>query len=146
MHGACHETYTGPLCELCRKKYYRHFKLCVRCPRKWVAALEFFAYFVAFIIICLVVNWADKITVDTRNVTTAPMKMTTSQRQKQRTIADVILPTLKILLGFYQVLNGTVNSFPIIPWPNSLTKALRVFRLIELEILHIPSLHCIKPE
>ena len=74
-----------------------YFKLCVRCPRKWVAVLEFLAYFFAFIVICLVVNWADKIMVDTRNVTIAPTKMTTSQKRKQRTVADVILSTLKII-------------------------------------------------
>ena len=146
VHGSCHRNYTGPLCQLCREKYYRHFKMCLRCPKSWVAALEFLAYVVAFIIICLVVNWADKIMVDTKNETAVPMSITIGQNRKQRTVADVILSTLKILLGFYQVLNGTVNSFPNIPWPNSLTKALRVFKYIELEILRIPSLRCLKPE
>ena len=114
-------------------------------PKKVGSSFRISAYFVAFIIICLVVNWADKTMVDTRNVTIGSMKMT-SQKQKQRTVADVILSTLKILLGFYQVLNGTVNSFPNIPWPNSLTEALRVFKFIEFEILRIPSSRCIKPE
>ena len=146
VHGACHENYTGPLCQLCKKEYYRHFKVCVRCPRRWVAALEFLAYLVAFIIICLVVNWADKVMVDTGSVTVVCTHVTRVEKRKQRTVADVILSTLKILLGFYQVLNGTVHSFPNIPWPNSLTNVLRVFKFIELEILHIPSLHCIKSE
>ena len=146
VDSSCHKNYTGPLCELCRKNYYRHFRMCLRCPRKWVAALKLFAYFVVFIIVCIVVNWADKNMVDTEDATLVPMNMTKAVKRKQRTVADIILSTLKILLGFYQVLNGTVNSLPSIQWPDSLTKALQVFRYIELEFLHIPSLRCIKPE
>ena len=40
VHGACHENYTGLLCELCRKEYYRHFKLFVRCPKRWVKCVQ----------------------------------------------------------------------------------------------------------
>ena len=43
--------------------------MCLRCPKRWIAILEFLAYFVTFIIICIVVNRADKIMVDTRNET-----------------------------------------------------------------------------
>ena len=61
--------------------------------------------------------------------------MVKHQNREERTAADVILSTVKILLGFYQVLNGTIHSFPHIRWPNSSTKALKVFEYIELEVL-----------
>ena len=149
--GSCHENYTGPLCALCAKKYYRHFKMCVRCPRTWIVILEFLAYLLAFVFICILINWADKIMVKNGNDNPlSACRMNTYivrlQKRKQRTVSDVILSTLKIVLGFYQVLNGTVHSFPYISWPRSLTKALSVFQYIQLEILRIPSLRCIKPE
>ena len=63
---------------------------------------------------------------------------------EQRSLADVILSMLKILLGFYQVLNGTLTSFAYIPWPKSLHKAMNVYKYIELELLRLPSLRCLK--
>ena len=151
VHGSCHQNYTGPLCALCAKKYYRHFKTCVQCPRAWIAILEFLAYVFTFALICIVINWADKIMVEIENNKELPVRdmdkfMVKHQNRKQRTVADVILSTLKIILGFYQVLNGTVHSFPHIPWPKSVTKALRIFQYIELRVLRFPSLRCIQPE
>ena len=152
VHGLCHKNYTGPLCALCQKNYYRHFKMCIRCPKVWVAVLQLLAYLLAFVLICTVINWADKVVITAnkkseffllKSSNTSKVK---HQNKKERTAADVILSTLKILLGFYQVLNGTIHSFPHIPWPNCLTKALKVFQYIELEVLRIPSLRCIKPD
>ena len=150
VHGSCHKNYTGPLCALCQKNYYRHFNMCVRCPNVWVAVLQLLAYLLAFIVICIVINWADKIVIKADNKSEFSVKSPNTSKVKhqnrERTVADVILSTLKILLGFYQVLNGTIHSFPHIPWPNSLTKALKIFQYIELEVLRIPSLRCIKPD
>ena len=148
VHGSCHQNYTGPLCAMCAEKYYRHFKMCVRCPKARIVIVEFLAYFLAFVVICLVINWADKImiTVQVDAVLSENTNKTMPKQQnvKQRTVADILLSTLKIVLGFYQVLNGTVHSFSHLPWPKSLNKALMVFRYIELEVLRIPSLRCIK--
>ena len=151
LHGSCHKNYTGPLCALCTKKYYRHFKMCVRCPKTWFVILEFLAYLLAFVFLCILINWADKIMVKNGNDDAlSACRMNTYivrlQKRKQRIVSDVILSRLKIVLGFYQVLNGTVHSFPHISWPRSLTKSLSVFQYIQLEILRIPSLRCIKPE
>ena len=60
---------------------------------------------------------------------------------EERSLAVVVLSTLKILLAFYQVLSGTLTSFAYIPWPKTLHKALSVFKYIEL--LRLPSLRCI---
>ena len=151
VHGSCHQNYTGPLCAMCAKKYYRHFRMCIRCPKAWIAAIEFLTYLLAFIVICTVINWADKITVKTKDRISCSENwvnkfMVQQQTRKQRTVADVILSTLKILLGFYQILSGTVQSFPYIRWPHSFTTLLRIFQFLELQILRFPSLRCIRPE
>ena len=151
VHGSCHQNYTGLLCAMCAKKYYRHFRMCIRCPEAWIAAIEFLTYLLAFIVICTVINWADKITVKTKDrilcsENGANKFMVPQQTRKQRTVADVILSTLKILLGFYQILSGTVQSFPDIPWPHSFTTLLGIFQFLELQILRFPSLRCIRPE
>ena len=151
VHGSCHLNYTGPLCASCAKKYYSYFKMCIRCPKAWIAILEFLAYLLVLVVICVVINWADKIIVKTENKKglsgrrVNSFNLTHIQRN-QRTVADVILSLLKILLGFYQVLNRTVYSFPHMLWPKSLTKVLSVFQYIQLDILGIPLLRCIRPE
>ena len=151
VQGSCHQNYMGPLCTLCAMKYYKHFNTCVRCPEPWIAVLKVLAYLLAFVVICALINWADKIVVDTEDETTfvensTNMMVAGQQIRKHRTFADIILSTLKIVLGFYQVLNGTVHSLRYTPWPKPLLTALRLFKYIELEVLCIPSLNCIKPE
>ena len=131
IQAECRKGYTGPLCALCQKGYYKHFNSCAQCPRLWIVSLQLLAYLILFIFVCAVVNWADKLIVSLSH-------------DEGRSLADVILSMLKILLGFYQVLNGTVTSFSHIPWPKTFHKALNIFKYIELELLRLPSLRCVK--
>ena len=126
----CRKGYTGTLCVLCQSGYYKHFKSCAKCPELWIVFLQLLAYVLLFIFICVLVNWADKLLVSLSD-------------DQERSLADVILSILKILLGFYQVLNGTVTSFSYIPWPRTFNTAIKMFRYIELEILRLPSLRCV---
>ena len=126
----CQKGYTGPLCDLCLKGYYRHFKSCAKCPQLWIVCLQLLAYVILFILVCALINWADRLIVRL-------------SYDEERSLADVILATLKILLGFYQVLSGTLMCFAYIPWPKTLHRALSVFKYIELELLRLPSLRCI---
>ena len=130
MLSKCQIGHTGPLCDLCQKGYYRHFKSCAKCPQLWIVFLQLIAYVLLFIFVCALINWADRLIVRL-------------SYDKDRSLADVILSTLKILLGFYQVLSGTLTCFAYIPWPKTLHKALSVFKYIELELLRLPSLRCI---
>ena len=131
IHAKCRNGYTGPLCALCQKGYYKHFKQCTKCPQVWIVFLQVFVYVLLFAFLCALVNWADKLIVNLSN-------------GKKRSLADVILSTMKIILGFYQVLNGTLTSFSYIQWPKTLNTALQVFKFIELEIFRLPSLRCVK--
>ena len=84
----CQKGYTGPLCVLSKKGYYKHFRSCAKCPRFWIVCLQLLAYLIVFIFVCTLVNWAGKLIV----------KLTHGE---QRSLADIILSMLKILLGFY---------------------------------------------
>ena len=128
IHAKCQKGYTGPLCTLCKRGYYKHFKSCASCPQIWIVCVQLLAYLLIFIFLCALVNWADKLIAN----------------DEGRSLADVILSTLKIVIGFYQVLNGTLTSFSYIPWPETLNTAKNIFKYIELEIFRLPSLRCIK--
>ena len=127
----CRKGYTGPLCTLCQRGHYQHFKSCAKCPKFRIVCFQLLGYILLFIFICVLVNWADKLIINLSN-------------EEKRSLADVLLSLLKILLGFYQVLNGTVTSFSYIPWPKTLNTALKVFQYIELQLLRLPSLRCVK--
>ena len=127
IHAKCQKGCSGPLCALCQKGYYKHFNSCARCPQLWIVCLQLLAYLVIFAFVCALVSWADRLIVNLSN-------------GEERSLADVILSMLKILLGFYQVLGETVTSFSYIPWPKTLNTALKVFKYIELELLRLPSL------
>ena len=127
----CRKGYTGPLCALCQRGHYKHFKSCAKCSKLWIVCFQLLGYILLFIFLCVLVNWADKLIVNLSN-------------DEERSLADVLLSLLKILLGFYQVLIGTVTSFSYIPWPKTLNTALKVFKYIELELLRMPSLRCVK--
>ena len=128
IHAKCQKGYTGPLCTLCERGYYKHFNSCAKCPQIWIVFVQLLAYLLIFIFLCALVNWADKLVAN----------------DEERSLADVILSTLKIVIGFYQVLNGTLTSFSYIPWPETLNTAKNIFKYIELEIFRLPSLRCIR--
>ena len=131
IRTTCRKGYTGPLCALCQRGHYKHFKSCAKCPKLWIVFFQLLGYILLFVFLCVLVNWADKLIVNLSN-------------DEKRSVADVLLSLLKILLGFYQVLIGTVTSFSYIPWPKTLNTALRVFKYIELELIRMPSLRCVK--
>ena len=72
-------------------------------------------YILLCIFLCALVDWADKLVVNLSN-------------DGKRPLAGVLLSVLKMLLGFYQVLNRTVTAFQ----PSTLNTALNVFKDIEL--------------
>ena len=63
INATCQKGYTGPLCVLCKKGYYKHFRSCAKCPRLWIVCFQLLAYLILFIFVCTLVNWADKLIV-----------------------------------------------------------------------------------
>lgn len=109
--GKCNKGYKGVLCAVCDNGYNRQFSKCIKCPKPCIAALQFVGYLTLFVVVCLLVSWADKLTVDEQAQDRSPLQdllIVNEQRasvRKTRTFADIILSRLKILLGFYQVLS-----------------------------------------
>ena len=135
VDAECHKGYTGVLCAVCDSGYMKQFNKCVTCPSQVVSVAECIAYFLSFIILCWLMSKLDKIALGGKD-----------RKKNERTFADLIQSSLKILMGFYQVLIRIINAFSSIQWPSTLTHAVKVFEFIELSVLRIPSLHCIRSD
>eukprot|EP00794_Sanderia_malayensis_P019871 gene19871-21813_t len=132
INATCKTGYTGILCSVCDKGYSQQFQRCLKCPSKLVAVLQFIIYIVLFLLICAIVSWADQ--------------FENSDQDRRRTIADVILSNFKILIAFYQVLVATINAFSFVSWPRTFMNTVSFFKIIQFEVLRLPSLRCIKEE
>ena len=163
VDAVCKRGYTGPLCAVCSDKYMKQFARCRKCPQKGVAIAQSIAYFLSFFFICFLISATDKIELaendqqggdnDQEGDDSDQQGDQDSQRGddntrpgSKRTFADIILSSLKILMGFYQVVSGLIHALSYINWPHSLKSVMSSFQFIQFEILRIPSLHCINPE
>ena len=57
-----------------------------------------------------------------------------------RTVTDLILARLKIVIGFYQVTSGTLNTFSYVEWPSALLTVVYYANMVQLNLLEI--FHC----
>ena len=135
VDASCNAGYSGVLCAVCQSGYMKQFNKCVPCPSPAVSVIQSAAYFVIFVILCWLMSIMDKITLAGKN-----------NEADKRTFADLIQSSLKILMGFYQVLVRIINAFSYIQWPSTLSHAMKVFEFIQFSILRIPSLHCIRSD
>ena len=135
VDATCYKGYSGALCAVCDSGYMKQFNKCVKCPSPVVSVVECIAYFLSFVILCWLMS-------KLKNITLAG----NDNEKDERTFADLIQSSLKILMGFYQVLVRIINAFSSIQWPSTLTHAVKVFEFIELSVLRIPSLHCIRSD
>ena len=135
VDARCYKGYIGALCAVCDSGYMKQFNKCVKCSSPVVSVVECIAYFLLFVILC----W---LMLKLKNIPLAGE----GDEKNGRTFADLIQSSLKILMGFYQVLVRIINAFSSIHWPSTLTHAVKVFQFVELSVLRIPSLHCIRSD
>ena len=135
VDATCSKGYTGVLCAVCGSGYMKQFNKCVKCSSPAVSLVECIAYFLSFVILCWLMSKLDGINLVVKD-----------NEKNERTFADLIQSSLKIIMGFYQVLVRIINAFSSIQWPSTLTHAVKVFEFVELSVLRIPSLHCIRSE
>ena len=135
VDAKCHKGYTGALCAVCDSGYMKTFNKCVKCASPVASVFLCIAYFLTFVILCWLMSKLKNITLVEKD-----------DEKNERTFADLIQSSLKILMGFYQVLIRIINAFSSIQWPSTLTHAVKVFELVELSVLRIPSLHCIRSD
>ena len=135
VDATCNKGYTGVLCAVCGSGYMKQFNKCVKCSSPAVSLAECIAYFLSFVILCWLMSKLDGINLVVKE-----------NGKNERTFADLIQSSLKIIMGFYQVLVRIINAFSSIQWPSTLTHAVKVFEFVEFSVLRIPSLHCIRSE
>ena len=135
VDATCTKGYTGVLCAVCDTGYMKQFNKCVECSSPVVSVIECIAYFLSFVILCWLMSKLDNITLVGKD-----------NEKNERTFADLIQSSLKIVMGFYQVLVRIINAFSSIQWPSTLTHAVKVFEFVELSVLRMPSLHCIRSD
>ena len=133
VEASCERGYTGVLCAVCDSGYMKQLHKCVGCPSPVVSVLECVAYFFSFVTLCWLMSKLDSVTLAGE-----------VNEKNERTFADLIQSSLKILMGFYQVLVRIIKAFSSIQWPSTLTHAVKIFEFIQLSVLKIPPLHCIR--
>ncbi|XP_068756626.1 putative leucine-rich repeat-containing protein DDB_G0281931 [Montipora capricornis] len=131
IHATCFDGYEGPLCEVCSPGYYKQLKTCKECPSKaWmIAQLSVIA--AVTIIITAVVVWRSR---------------KEAKNKQDRSLPDIILGRLKIVIGFYQVTFGVLEAFAYIKWPDSLALIGKYSEMLQLNIFQIAPIHCLFPD
>ena len=134
----CSTGYTGILCALCKRGYSLEFNRCAPCPNRAKTATQFIAHIALFALVCLTISLTDKTTI----------KMRTGQNKKTipRTFADILLASLKILIGFYQLLISIIYALSTVHWPVHLLKIIHILQYIQFQIISLPSIRCLNPK
>ncbi|XP_044171310.1 uncharacterized protein LOC114952321 [Acropora millepora] len=128
MDSNCSEGYEGPLCDVCRQGYYKQLKSCRKCPsQSWMIG-QLCLIAAAILLITVVVAWRSKKQI---------------KKKKDRSLGDLILSKLKIVIGFYQVTSGVIEAFAFIKWPESLTFIGEYSEMLQLNLLQIAPIHCL---
>ena len=60
----------------------------------------------------------------------------------ERSLSDIILARVKIVVSFYQISTGTMDAFSYVKWPGPLIKMSQYAKFVQLNILQIAPLHC----
>ena len=148
IHGSCSGSndvlcssgYTGVLCAVCSEGFSRQFNRCVKCADALLVILEIIGYVAVFLIFCFILSLTDKVLVP------SGIGSVHQSARERRTIADIMVSSFKIIVGFYQILISVVHAFSSINWPESLKNTISLFEYIQFEVIRVPSLRCIKPE
>jgi len=127
IDSECAEGYAGPLCANCQSGYYKRALSCHTCPSKKLIAIQLGVLAMTLLVIILVIIKSNK-----------------SSTAGQRTIADVFLAHVKIVIGFYQVLAGLLQAFSYIKWPSKVSVLESYIRFVQLNVLQIVSPSCVE--
>ena len=134
----CSADYSGVLCAACKRGYRKRFLQCVQCPNYVLAVIEFVGHIVLFCILVFCLSLANK-----------PTAMESLKRERlvdTRSVSDIILSSIKILVGFYQVFISIIYALAHVHWPRALRIAIYIFQYIQFQIINLPSLQCINSD
>ncbi|XP_068723830.1 uncharacterized protein [Montipora capricornis] len=126
----CDVGYEGPLCAVCSPGYYKQLKTCRECPSKTWMIAQLSVIAAVTIIITAVVVWRGR---------------KQAKKKQGRSLVDIVLGRLKIVIGFYQVIFGVLEAFAYIKWPDSLSLIGKYSEMLQLNIFQIAPIHCLFP-
>ena len=127
IDSECAEGYAGPLCANCQSGFYKRMIACHKCPSKKLIAIQFGVLVFVILLIILVI-----------------LKSERSSKPGRRTVADIFLAHVKIVIGFYQVLSGLLQAFSYVKWPSEVSTLESYIRFVQLNFLQIVSPSCVK--
>ena len=130
MDSMCYVGYEGPLCEVCSPGYYKQLKTCSECPSKTWMIAQLSVIAAVTVIITAVVVWRGR---------------KQAKKKQGRSLVDIILGRIKIIIGFYQVTFGILEAFAYIKWPDSLSLIGKYSEMLQLNIFQIAPIHCLFP-
>ena len=124
--STCAQGYTGTLCAVCRMGFYKLVSSCERCPTTgWLVARTTVAAVIVFAL--TVLAFGEK-----------------RRRHEGRSVMDVTLARIKIIISFYQVTSTVFDSFTYIQWPRSVEKLLNFAKILQLNLLNVAPPQCFK--
>ena len=128
LDSPCKAGYEGPLCAVCSSGYYKQLQTCKHCPpNKWIVG-QLSIVAAALLIIIAVLAWKTK-----RNTT----------KDDNHSIIDKFLSKLKIVIGFYQVTYGLLETFSYIKWPDSMQVIGKYSEILQMNVFQIAPIHCL---
>ena len=126
----CATGYQGPLCAVCSPGYYKQLQTCQLCPtKKWMIVQLSIMAAVAAIVFAVII-WTSK---------------RKSRKKEGRSSVDIILCRLKIVIGFYQVTNGVLETFSFIKWPGALDVIGKYSEILQMNVFQVAPIHCLLP-
>ena len=126
----CATGYQGPLCAVCSPGYYKQLQTCQLCPtKKWMIVQLSIMVAVAAIVFAVII-WTSK---------------RKSRKKEGRSSVDIILCRLKIVIGFYQVTNGVLETFSFIKWPGALDVIGKYSEILQMNVFQVAPIHCLLP-
>ena len=129
IDSECAEGYAGPLCANCQSGYYKRAVSCHKCPSKKLIAIQFGVLGLTILVIIVVIIKSSKLSTTGR-----------------RTIADIFLAHVKIIIKFYQVLAGLLKAFSYVKWPSKVSVLESYIRFVQPNFLQIVSPSCVEEE
>ncbi|XP_078343257.1 uncharacterized protein LOC144628993 [Oculina patagonica] len=128
LDSPCEAGYEGPLCAVCSPGYFKQLKTCKLCPsKKWIVG-QLSIVAALLLIIIAVLAWTSK-----RN----------PKKDNDRLAIDILLSKVKIVIGFYQVTYGLLETFSYIKWPCSLEVIGKYSEVLQMNVLQIAPIHCL---
>ena len=132
LESKCAKGYTGPLCEVCEGNYYKRVLACKLCPSGTWVIVQLSLLGMAVLVLIIILIWSGR-------------KRRSNANSGKRSMVDILLARLKIVIGFYQVTSGIIEGFAYVEWPSTLAVIGDYTELIQLNIFSFVPLHCLFP-